>query len=173
MLFRSEVAAAWQEIEKLLEHTSPPAGYLTHVVMPTVPKGGSPAAVFETDSKDSALGGDGAGAATGLVLTNHFQVRQDGRGASKDSLSREKELHDGIAGCLAVEDKVVSIEKAWRLLTGVERGRKSSLGTLHSLVFRHEPWCFELRVAAVVDELLVPAPSSARRITLKIGRAHV
>ncbi len=162
----AEPAALLRFAEEQLEYTSPPAGFLTHLVLPVAPKDGSPAIVFETDAKDSERGGDGGRAGTGLVLTNHFQVRQDGRPASRDSVDREKQLHAGIAGCLAVDDKVVSIEEAWTMLGSVQRGRRSSFGTLHALVFRHAPWCFELRIGDVVDDLLVPAPTSQRRLSL-------
>lgn len=147
----------------LLGYTSPPAGFLTHVVLPQAPADGSPALVFETDAKKCVPSTAGAGCE---VLTNHFRTRTDGRKASKDSLDREQSLQKGIAGCVEVDDKVVSVAEAWKLLGSVDRGGKRGFGTLHSLVFRHEPWCFELRIATVQDAALVAAPVSERKFAL-------
>jgi hypothetical protein len=149
--------------QDLLGYTSPPAGFLTHVVLPAVPADGSPALVFETDAKKCVPATAGAGCE---VLTNHFRTRNDGRAASKDSLDREQTLHKGIAGCIDVGDKKVSPVEAWDVLATVDRGGKRSFGTLHALVYRHEPWCFELRVAELKDGGLVAAPVSARRYVL-------
>jgi hypothetical protein len=60
----------------------------------------------------------------------------------------------------------VSPVEAWDVLATVDRGGKRSFGTLHALVYRHEPWCFELRVAELKDGGLVAAPVSARRYVL-------
>jgi hypothetical protein len=45
----------------------------------------------------------------------------------------------------------------------VQRGGGHAFGTLHSLVFRQEPWCFELRIAELGPVGLVAAPVSSRR----------
>jgi len=148
---------------KLLEYTSPPAGYLTHVILPKVPPTGAPAAVFETDA-DSCVPA-GAGAAP-VVLTNHFQRRTDGRKASKDSKDRERQMQSGVSGCFDLGDKQVSVEEAWQILGSVQRGGGHAFGTLHALVFRHEPWCFELRIASYGENGVVAAPASARQHVL-------
>ncbi|MBL8755263.1 MAG: hypothetical protein JNK15_18330 [Planctomycetes bacterium] len=147
----------------LLGYTSPPAGFLTHVVLPVVPADGTPALVFETDAKKCVPATAGAGCE---VLTNHFRTRTDGRTASKDSVDREQSLQKGIAGCIEVADKKVSVAEAWDVLATVDRGGKRGFGTLHALVFRHEPWCFELRVGETKDSGLVAAPVSSRQYVL-------
>ena len=148
---------------ELLEYTSPPVGFLTHVVLPAVPKNESPFAVFEADTKDcvrSDLRGDAC------VLTNHFLTREDGRRASSDSKERRVIVSDGIKRCFAAEDRRVDVDEAWQLLSKVERGGGHDFGTLHSLVFRHQPWHFELRLADHRQDGLVAAPSSTKRIVL-------
>jgi hypothetical protein len=156
-------AATFAKAKELLGYTSPPLGYLTHVALPAVPAGAAPAAVFETDSEQCVQATAKPGA---LVLTNHFRERQDGRAVSRDSKDREKQLDTGIGACIAMDDRQVSIDEAWRLLGTVERGGGHAFGTLHALVFRHEPWCFELRVATLGPDGLVAAPASARRHVL-------
>jgi hypothetical protein len=155
--------AVFAEARRLLGYTSPPAGFLTHVVLPQVPAGHAPVAVFETDSGSSVQGDEPKGAS---VVTNHFRTRKDGRSPSKDSLDREQRVRTCIEGCLGVGDKLVSVEEAWAILESVQRGGGHAFGTLHSLVFRHEPWCFELRVAVHEDKGLVAAPKSPRRFAL-------
>jgi hypothetical protein len=128
-----------------------------------VPAAGAPAAVFETDASSSQRA-DPTG--NPLVVTNHFHAKQDGRPASKDSREREDRLGACVTGCFDVGDKVLSVDEAWQALASVQRGGSHAFGTLHALVFRHEPWCFELRIAAMVDGKVVAAPSSARRHVL-------
>ena len=146
-----------------IEYTSPPVGFLTHVVLPRVPESGAPAALFETDARRCVLGAAPPGP---FVVTNHFRSRQDGAGASGDSLGREQALQRGVTGCVNVDDEQVDIDEAWRVLRSVERGGGRFFGTLHSLVFRHDPWCFELRVAELAYGGVVAAPSSGRRYQL-------
>jgi len=148
---------------ELLEYTSPPAGFLTHVVLPEAPNGDAPARCFETDVRECVPGAEPDGE---LVVTNHFVTREDGRRASRDSKDREQTVEKGIAGCMAVGDKVVDTNEAWDLLDSVAVGGKRRFGTLHSLVFRHEPWFFELRVADQRDGKVVAAPESGRRYRL-------
>lgn len=159
-----EPAAVWQFAFDRLGYTSPPAGYLTHVVLPTVPASGAPVVVFETDARKVVRGDGGDGA---FVLTNHFRTRTDGRAASGDSLQREQRLGKGLGACLQADDRRLSIGEVWGVLGSVQRGGGHAFGTLHSLVFRHQPWCFELRVADRVEEGIVAAPASPRRITLR------
>lgn len=155
-------AAICERARALLEYTSPPVGFLTHLVLPTVPPAGVPVAVFETDSGTSVAGA----VDHPFVLTNHFRTRTDGRPASRDSLDREQRLRSGVAGCIDVDDRQVSVDEAWRLLTSVQRGGGHAFGTLHSLVFRFAPWHFELRVATLGPDGVVAAPVSARRHAL-------
>lgn len=159
----TDAPVTFERARRLLEFTSPPAGYLTHVVLPRAPADGPPVAVFETDAESSVIARLDPGA---CVLTNHFRTRTDGRKASRDSLDREQRVTKGIGGCLDTGDHKVSIEEAWTLLQSVERGGSHAFGTLHSLVFRHEPWHFELRVALLGDEGVVAAPDSDRRFSL-------
>jgi hypothetical protein len=149
--------------EELLGYTSPPAGYLTRVVLPGVRPGSAPSAVFETDAK-RCVRAEQHGAT--CVVTNHFVTRTDGRGASKDSLSRETRVRTGLDGCLSGGDRKVSVDEAWQVLVSVQRGGGHAFGTLHALVFRAEPWCFELRVGQYEEKGVVAAPSSARRYSL-------
>ena len=149
--------AVFAEAKRLLGYTSPPIGFLTDVVLPQPPEGKAPVAVFETDSGSSVQGDETKGA---FVLTNHFRTRKDGRSPSKDSLDREQRVRTCIEGCLGIGDKRVSIGEAWTILESVQRGGGHAFGTLHSVVFRHEPWCFELRVAVHEDKGLVAAPKS-------------
>jgi hypothetical protein len=157
-------AESFAEVKDLLSYTSPPAGYLTRVVLPRVPETGAPVAVFETDSKKTVRGG---AIDTFSVVTNHFTVRKDGRDASRDSLGREQQICNGVESYFGGGDEKVSPKEAWQLLTAVDRGGGRRFGTLHSLVFRHEPWCFELRLAVVDDRgRLVAATQSSRQFTL-------
>lgn len=149
--------------KKLLEYTSPPAGFLTHVVVPRPAGQRSPSLIFETDAHSCELAKPAPGA---CVLTNHFHTRSDGRAASKDSLDREKRVCGEIDEWLGEGDHRVSIEEAWRVLESVQRGGGHAFGTLHSLVFRHEPWCFELRIADSDAKGVVAAPVSPRRFVL-------
>jgi len=151
------------QAQRHIEYTSPPVGFLTHVVLPRVPASGAPAALFEADARRSVLGAAPPGP---FVVTNHFRSRQDGAGASGDSLGREQALQRGVLGCVTVDDERVDVGEAWRILGSVERGGGRFFGTLHSLVFRHYPWCFEVRVAEFVDDAVVAAPSSGRRYEL-------
>lgn len=161
---RGDGAAVAKEARRLLEYTSPPAGFLTHVVLPTAAGEGSPASIFETDAKSCVLAQSATGA---CILTNHFRTRTDGRKASKDSLDREKRVGAGIDGWLGEGDRRLSVDEAWQVLRSVQRGGGHAFGTLHSLVFRHEPWCFELRIAEHRDETgVLAAPDSPRRCVL-------
>jgi hypothetical protein len=149
--------------QRHIEYTSPPVGFLTHVVLPEVPASGVPAVLFETDARRCVAGDQQPGP---FVVTNHFRARRDGARAAGDSLGREQTLQRGISGCVDVGDHRVDVDEAWRMLTEVGRGGGSYFGTLHSLVFRHEPWCFEARIAEQRGGKVVAAPKSARRYQL-------
>ncbi len=160
---RGEGAARLALAKEHIEYTSPPVGFMTHVVLPAVPPGGSPAALFEADAhrcvEDDARPGP-------FVLTNHFRLRDDGRPSGGDSVARERTLQKGLAACVDLEDRVVDLGEAWSMLSSVEVGGRREFGTLHSLVFRHDPWIFEVRVAELRDGAVVAAPSSTRRFRL-------
>ena len=156
-------AARLKKAEELLEYTSPPIGFMTHVVLPGEIAEGPPVAVFETNAADTVVGKEAGGP---FVVTNHFRTRKDGRMASRDSTGREAEMTKGIAGCIAVDDRSIDPDEAWRILQSVEASGGRFFGTLHSLVYRHDPWHFELRVADEGENGIVGAPSSSRRYRL-------
>lgn len=159
---RSDGAAVFGEAKKLLGNTSPPAGFLTRIVLPAVPAGGSPAGVFECDAKSCVMAEVPAGV---CVTTNHFTTRKDGRPATKDSLDRTAKLQQGLEGLAGERGHKLTPADAWSMLESVQRGGKRH-GTLHALVFRAEPWCFELRIADVGDQGVVAAPVGKRRWSL-------
>jgi len=156
-------AATIGKARELLGYTSPPAGFLTHLVLPGLPPSGPPAVVFETDAKASVPQESASGP---VVVTNHFRTRTDGREASKDSLGRERRLQEGLGACVAIDDRQLSVAEAWDLLSEVDRGGSHAFGTLHSLVFRHDPWCFELRIGTLGTNGVIAAPDSERRHAL-------
>ena len=155
-------AQVFATAQTLLSNTSPPAGFLTRIVLPQAPASGSPAGLFETDSRKCVRAVvDGP-----CVVTNHFLTRTDGREASGDSIEREKQVHACIDRCLHEGDHHISVAEGWEMLGAVQRGGGKRFGTLHSLVFRQQPWCFELRLASLQDGKLVAAPQSERRFQL-------
>jgi hypothetical protein len=156
-------ARAYARALELLGDTSPPAGYLTRLVLPAAPAGDLAFALFETDSRKAVR----CTAPGCNVVTNHFLSRADGRAASKDSLERQKTIQKGIDGCLRTGDHAVSVAGAWTLLASVQRGGRRGFGTLHSLVFRADPWCFQLRLADSKPDGLVAAPVGSRRHALE------
>ncbi len=156
-------AATIGKARELLGYTSPPAGFLTHLVLPSLPPSGPPAVVFETDAKACVVQEVAAGP---VVVTNHFRTRNDGREASRDSLGRERRLQEGLGNCIAIDDRQISAAEAWDLLSEVDRGGGHAFGTLHSLVFRHDPWFFELRIGTLGTNGVVAAPDSDRRHAL-------
>lgn len=149
---------------ELLEYTSPPAGFLTRLVLPQATPDTPPLLLFEADATKCLCAKLAANQPT--VVTNHFLARNDGSKASKDSLGREQSIRAGLAHCLNDGDKVVSIDEGWQCLQEVQRGGRRAFGTLHALVFRHEPWHFELRIADFVAQKVVAAPVASRRYLL-------
>lgn len=146
-----------------LGYTSPPAGFLTRVVLPTAGANESPAGLFEAD-RDRVVRVEKGGLS---IVTNHFQGRDDGRAASKDSLDRFEAVRQCLGDCLVAGDHKVSVAEAWTALSEVQRGGNKTFGTLHSLVFRFEPWCFELRLGDVSAEgKVIAAPVAERRHSL-------
>lgn len=156
-------AATFAEAQRLLGFTSPPAGFLTRVVLPQATGDAAPVAVFETDVHKSVR--EDAPAAVSVV-TNHFTTRHDGRDASRDSLDRARRVQTGLDDLCTGGDRRVDVAEAWQVLQSVQRGGGHAFGTLHALVFRCEPWCFELRLATITPDGLVAASSSERRFAL-------
>lgn len=149
------------QAQSYIEYTSPPVGFLTHVVLPRVPASGAPAAVFEADARRCVCGARDDGA---VVVTNHFLSRRDGTAPQRDSLRREEALQQELRACVSLGDQRVGVDEAWRALAGVEAGGGRYFGTLHALVFRHEPWVFEVGVAALdAQGALLAAPGGGRR----------
>jgi hypothetical protein len=154
--------AVWATALDRLGYTSPPAGFLTRVVLPAAKDGESPSGLFEADSKKVLR----AERSDVCVVTNHFQGRDDGVAASEDSTERFRSVSEKLSGCLDGGDHKLSVEEGWDALRAVQRGSRR-FGTLHSLVFRNEPWVFELRLADVgADQKLVPAPDAKRRSSI-------
>ena len=154
--------AVWATALDRLGYTSPPAGFMTRVVLPAAKDGESPSGLFEADSKKVLR----AERSDVCVVTNHFQGRVDGIEASEDSTQRFRSVSETISGCLGADDHRLSVEEGWDALRAVQRGSRR-FGTLHSLVFRNEPWVFELRLAEVgADQKLVPAPDAQRRSSI-------
>ncbi|MCA8956902.1 MAG: hypothetical protein KDC87_12565 [Planctomycetes bacterium] len=144
-----------------LAETSPPRGYLARVVLPNAGEG-HPARVFEVDLEGVTWQVDSAR----CVVTNHFLSRLGQRRVSRDSEQRRIALE----GCLervADAGRAITRDDAWATLAAVER-RRANFATLHSLVFRAEPWVFELALAEWRDGAAAPvaAPSSSRRFRL-------
>ncbi len=163
-------AAGFDLAAELLGYTSPPAGFLTHVVLPRPPADAAPVGLFEVDARKCVRADLPAGLPS--VVTNHFLTRTDGRGASLDSVDRQKRIRTGLEQCLLADDRLVSVDEGWTML----RGGGHAFGTLHSLVYRHEPWVFELRVAdlgvptrdaANARRPVVAAPDSRRSYRLR------
>lgn len=157
------------QAQAYIEYTSPPVGFLTHVVLPEAPAQGAPAVVFEADARRCVRGGlrDDV-----VVVTNHFTTRDDGAGASGDSLARQAVLQQALQTCVELGDRRVDVGEAWRALAAVEAGGGRFFGTLHALVFRHDPWVFEVAVAALdEDGAVLAAPSGGRRH--RLSRAQV
>lgn len=150
-----------ERAQELLGYTSAPAGYITRVVLPRVAAGTAPVGVFEAD-RNKVLR---APMERCEVVTNHFQGRDDGRPASRDSTDRHKQIREGLTAALERE-QALGPAVIWQQLQAVQRGGGRAFGTLHSLVFRAEPWVFELRVGEWREQGLVAAPVSGRQWSL-------
>lgn len=157
ILERAGLADASGVARELLELTSPPASYITRLVLPSGP---NPAQVFEVDagSVEERIA-DGP-----CVVTNHFLGRL-ATDPSRDSQARFDSMSAGLRRCCVEDDRKVSVAEAWRELAAVERA--GSFGTLHSLVFRAEPWVFELAIGRDAGGGRVQAaPSHGRRYAI-------
>ncbi len=151
-------AGALAAARQALAATAPPAGFLTRVVLPSGPRAET---VFEhgDEAQHERLGGAIS------VTSNHFLGIEGERGISLDSGMR----FDAVTACLG-EAQPIDAALAWRALAAAQRGEGFVFPTLHSLVYRAEPWCFELRIAARdAAGKLVPAPESPRRYAVPRG----
>ncbi len=149
---------------RLVAETSPPASYLTRVVLPATPAGEpGPVRVFEADHrevrerKEERL----------CVVTNHFVVAGDPTVAGQDSGGRYRELASCLDQYLHEQDHQVSSEEAWQALARVQKSG-IRFASLHSMVFRQDPWVFELAVGKLDGNRRVQgAPGSPRRYQLQ------
>ena len=108
----------------------------------------------------------GEDSVTAIVVTNHFQGRPEGRPAGRDSTGRMRDIRQSLEHCLANEDKKVSADEVWQALDQVAKSDRINT-TVHSLVFRAQPWLFELRIGEVrPDNKIVPSTRSDRRYQL-------
>lgn len=161
----SEVSDAFEAAHEFLRETSAPAGYLTRVVLPRIGKG-QPARVFEADRTRVTWRAE----ASHCVVTNHFLSRKGERNVSTDSKVRRQALLVAIGKSLEGGGKA-SVADVWTYLASVDRGG-ANFGTLHSLVFRNDPWVFELAIAEFDAATGVkPATRSTRRY--RLPRAQV
>ena len=141
-LLRLAPAAAITQALPLLARTSPPASYLTRLVLPYAPQDGCPELVFEADTRQ-VVRRQVAGAC--CITTNHFCARGDGREPSGDSLQRYAEIEQELGRCFGEGDHRLSLGEAWAALRSVDRSGRG-FGTLHALVFRNDPWHFEVKL---------------------------
>jgi len=111
------------------------------------------------------------------VVTNHFLSRAGERKVSKDSRQRRQDLLAKVGESLKGSGKV-TVGDMWAFLRCVDRGRAAArryempkralrAGTLHSLVFRNEPWVFELGIGVFdTKHGITAATRSSRRYRL-------
>ena len=158
------VTNGFQLARRLLAETSPPASYLTRVVLPATPAGEpGPVRVFEADfrevqeRKEERL----------CVVTNHFTTAGDPAEAGPDSGGRYRKLTNCLDEYLGAQDHRVSAAEAWQALARVQKsGRR--FASLHSMVFRRTPWVFELGLGEMDAQRRVQgAPGSPRRYRLQ------
>ncbi|MEE2887160.1 MAG: C45 family peptidase [Planctomycetota bacterium] len=169
----SDVSDAYEAASEFLRETSAPRGYLTRVVLPTS-VAGQPARVFEADRARVSW----REPAPYCVVTNHFLSRKGERRVSKDSRHRRQGILAEIDKTLADGGKA-TVADMWSYLRSVDRGiaaarkykrpKRAALraGTLHSLVFRNDPWVFELGIGEFdATEGITAATRSGRRYCL-------
>lgn len=152
------IAVAREEVRK----TSPPASYLTRVIVPDVVAGRGPEFVFEADSTQVVLREE----AGRCVTTNHFLARDDGRSASGDSLTRCAKIRAQLARLVEGGDHKISLAEAWDALVQVQRSGLG-YGTLHSVVFRAKPWALQIALGVPRGERDVrAAPGFGVRVSV-------
>lgn len=165
-VMRAESPAAIAALgAEMLEETSPPASYISRFVLPRVlqAKGADavPAVVFETDLDGVRRRRENLAP---CVVTNHFGAHE----AGGDSGQRYERIAADLRRWQIDGDRRVSVAEAWDALASVSRA-SPRFGTLHSLVFRAEPWVFELALGRRdADGSIVAAPKAgaARRHVL-------
>ena len=136
---------AFAVAQEQLEQTSPPASYITRVVLPESVGGKAPVGVFEADHARVMR----RQTEDRCVVTNHFFTKL-GKGRSPDSQARFRQITERLGGLTSTEDGKVAVEEAWQALERVQRsGRR--FATLHSLVFRHQPFVFEVALGQVQE----------------------
>ncbi len=157
LLEEAEPGSTFQQAKALLEQTSPPKGYLTRVVLPQVPADQSaPVRVFEasTQKVEERVEHEHC------VVTNHFRSQAMLNGAEPATGSRYQQLAEHLANA------PLGPQEAWQALRQVQAGG-NAFATLHSLVFRAEPWVFELAIGQFEEDgEVLPAPQSPRRYVL-------
>lgn len=160
ILRTATVADAREVGARLIAETSPPISYISRLVLPRIPKGSSsPTIVFEADARKEVV----REVEGYCVVTNHFLGRDDGRSISRDSQSRFDKITAGVEGNLSRGDRKISVAEAWESLSSVERGERRAFGTLHSLVFRGDPWVFELAIGTPAEGGMVRAATRSER----------
>ena len=158
-------ASLFDRAREALEYTSPPAGYLVRTIAGKVAEDDVPTRVFEVDSR--SVSESKPEAKGGLrITTNHYLDRKDGRQAAFDSRKRFESVAKCVADYLAADDQMVNAEEAWAALDSVQRSGKR-FGTLHSLVFRAEPWVFELGVGTIREDGGVATATRGPRFKLE------
>lgn len=162
VLERGSPGAALSVARAALAHTSPPASYTTRVVLPVADAEGRAEHLFEADV-DRIVVSPGAPV---CVVTNHFLGRTPGRGAALDSVRRQEVLQ-GILAPAAAGREPATAALAWEALGAVARDHRIAYSTVHSLVFRHDPWRFEVAIGQPqAGRRLVPAPRTTPRFAL-------
>jgi hypothetical protein len=174
----TDVSDAYEAAGEFLRETSAPRGYLTRVVLPTSAEG-QPARVFEVDRSKVTW----RSAAPHCVVTNHFLSRKNGLKISADSRQRRQSLLADLQATLQGGGKA-TVTDMWRYLRSVDRGidaarrlkkrskRARRSGTLHSLVFRNDPWVFELRIGEFDKAVGITAATRSGR-HYRLTRAQI
>ncbi len=160
----AKVANGFQLARKVLAQTSPPASYLTRVVLPTTPPGQpGPVRVFEADHRSVTERSE----ERLCVVTNHFVEAGDPDEVGRDSGGRFQKLTNCLREYLGADDQQVSLGETWQALGRVEKsGRR--FATLHSMVFRRQPWVFEVALGDVgAGSQIRGAPGGSRRYRLQ------
>lgn len=159
ILRQADAESAFEIGRDMLAKTCPPRGFITRVVGPDAGDD-LPVRIFETDRKGVTHRKGNAL----CVVTNHFlsRDRENGRGDSKQRWTR---IRAQLREDLTRQDRKVSVDEAWHALAIVDRSGRH--GTLHSLVFRHDPWVFELAIGTPSSAgSVLAAPSHGTRYRL-------
>lgn len=164
ILEEATVANAFEVARKAVGQTSPPASYLTRVVLPATPAGApGPVRVFEADHREVTERQEHRL----CVVTNHFVVAGDPAAAGRDSGGRYRTLVDCLDECLRADDRRVSVSEAWGALARVQKSGRS-FASLHSMVFRQDPFVFEVALGKLdTNRSVQGAPGSPRRYRLR------